>query len=339
MISEQHAQQIIAYLGVQPGESIVLIQDETTEGIVTPVYNLLQQTHHPTLVDIGNLPRPLAQVPQNLIGLLSETDLCFYAIEKRADTKVNELYFRRALNKAVESNGGRVGNMLSLTPELVEVAFSNDANTVSELTDRVFDYMQDVPAVKVTSKKGTHFIAEFNPFYDWCKATGFLKDGGRNIMPAEVYTHPANVEGTYVIDGTYGYLGSLPEFKDNKATLERLLKNPMIWTFHNGIITDVSCDDPEIKRAAISQIFETENGQYVGEIGLPTNINDLDLTGVVFIDEKKRFHLAHGHGYPEKTDAPLRSPKGPHYDACTRNVTITNLGTGKPIMQAGKYLI
>ena len=108
MISHKHAQQITAFLGLQPEESIVIIGDSTSQDIINPLYELIRGSHNPVLVNLDDFSRPLADIPAELADIVSGNDLCFYAIDKQGNERVNEVTFRRALNKVVENSGGRI---------------------------------------------------------------------------------------------------------------------------------------------------------------------------------------------------------------------------------------
>lgn len=340
MISPKHAQQITSFIGLQPEESIVIIGDSTSQEIVKPLYELIKDTHNPVLVNLDDFSRPLADVPVELADIVKDKDICFYAIDKQGNEKVNEVTFRRALNKVVEDSGGRIGNMLSVTPQVIESAFAYDAQKIKDLTERVLEYMRKVPAVRVETKEGTNATFEFDPRYKWCASTGFIERGKtRNVMPAEVYTHPITANGKIVITGTYGYLGSLSQFKDNNRTLDRIKKNPILWVVKDGKITDVSCEDKEIEALVREQVFESdENANRIGEYGMGTNIGIKKCLGVMMLDEKyPGVHVAHGHGYPKETGADYDCKI--HFDGVLIQPNIKDLGSSKFIMKKGIYRI
>lgn len=340
MISHKHAQQITAFLGLQPEESMVIIGDSSSHDIVSPLYELIRDSHNPVLVNLDDFSRPLADIPTELADIVRGKNLCFYAIDKQGNERVNEVTFRRALNKVVEDSGGRIGNMLSVTPQVVESAFAYDAQEIKDLTERVLEYMRKVSAVRVETPEGTNATFEFDPRYQWCAPTGFIERGKtRNVMPAEVYTHPITANGEIVITGTYGYLGSLSQFKDNDRTLDRIKKNPILWVVKDGKITAVSCEDKEIEALVREQVFESdENADRVGEYGMGTNIGIKKCLGVMMHDEKyPGVHVAHGHGYPKETGADYECKT--HFDGVLIQPNIKDLGSRKAIMERGNFRI
>jgi aminopeptidase len=338
MIPDIHAQQIKTFLGLKPEESIVIIGDNTTQEIVLPLYQNIRDSHNSSLINLDYFRRPLSIVPEELVDEIKGKDVCFYAIDKKANSSINELLFRRALNNLVEENGGRIGNMLSVTPFVVESAFSYDANKIKDLTERIHDYMQNTKAVRVITSEGTNAVFEFDDCYKWCQSTGFIQKGKtRNVMPAEVYTHPANVNGTIAITGTYGLLGSLEQFKDYQQTLDRIKTSPILWVVENGKIKSVDCKDKEIEEIVREQVFESDvNSDRIGEYGMGTNIGIRKCLGIMMHDEKyPGVHVAHGHGYPKETGAKYDCKT--HFDGVLLEPNIVDLCNGRVIMDKGNY--
>jgi hypothetical protein len=343
MISKEQTNQIAAFLGVKKDESVVLIGDDTTKDMIIEVYYTICDSTNACLINLDKYERPLESVPDDLAERVRGKDLCFYMIDKKADDKISEITFRRHLNSIVEEAGGRVGNMLSVTPAVIESAFALDADKVKRMTEYLHKYMQSVSTVRVSSMEGTEAVFHFDSdFYTskWCCATGFIEKGvAMNVMPAEVFTHPPVVEGIIVITGTYGYLGSLPEFKDSEATLKRIKKNPIVWNVKNGRITDVTCGDKEIEAIVRMQVFEIENGDKIGEFGMGTNLGMRRCLGVMMHDEKyPAVHIAHGHGYPKQTGADYYACKI-QYDGLLLKPNVFDLDRAKTIMMKGQYMI
>jgi len=154
-ITEEIAQQIITYLGYKEGEPVVLIKDKTTEGIIDPVSKTIKD---PIIVSLDKYKRPLTSVPKGIEEKIEKNVLCFYAVSKQGP---EEIEFRRGINTLVEEKNGRVGNMMDLTPALVEQALSHDANQIKEFTEKVFKYMKKVKSVKVQTERGTDATFEF----------------------------------------------------------------------------------------------------------------------------------------------------------------------------------
>ncbi|MBN2141728.1 aminopeptidase [Candidatus Woesearchaeota archaeon] len=339
MISQEHAQRILHYLQLKPDETIAVVGDETTQGIVMPVLRQLIGTQSVpfTSINLDDSQRPLQALTPEIELAVKGVDVCFYAIDKKVTADKTELPFRRALNECVESNGGRVGNFLAPTEELIESVFSANPQQVTDLTNRVLDYMQGTSAVRVWTPKGTDVIVEFDPQYKWLASTGYIQKGiAKNISPAEVYTHPGNVNGQIVVDGTYpplmqAYLGA-----DPKKLLDFIAATPILWTVKDGRIVSVKCEDEAILKVARKSIEDDENSNRIGEYGMGTNFGIPRLLGIIANDEKiAGVHFANGHGYPKLTGAQYNSKT--HADAILTSTSVIDQSNGRVIMDMGKY--
>ncbi len=339
MITKNHAEQIIRFLDVQPGESIALVGDNSSQEIIQPLVKILDKTNHLDYVNIDKYKRPLEKIPENLANIIKEKDLCFYALDKKANDQIDEGVFRTSLCNLVEEFGGRVGNMISVTPKVIESAFNCNPDKIRDLTRRLNDYMELVSNVKVTSDDGTDAIFSFDSCYRWVMSTGFIQKGkAKNVMPAELYTHPSKVDGKIVIAGPYGYTGYLPQFKNTKENLSKIAKNPVSWIVKDGIIKDVLCDDKDIKSIVQKRVFESEeNADIIGEYGMGTNTAITKFLGVMIHDEKfPGVHVAHGYGFPKQTGAKYDCDI--HHDVILTKPTVKNLDNNKFIMREGKYV-
>ncbi len=336
MISQKIIQTLLEYISIKPFENVALIYDSTTKEIAESLYEHIFPL--PKLINLDLFSRPLNNLPLDLQLKLNDVDFCFYLIEKQANLVSNELYFRNELNLFIEQKGGRVGNMLSVTAEMLEVAFNISPLKILHFTKLLKHYMSTVKKVLVTTPSGTNVIFEFNSKYNWVESTGFIEKGKtRNVMPAEIETYPSNVTGKIVISGIYGFLGSLKTFKDPLLTLKKLKKTPIMYDVENGRITLVTCADKEIEEIVKYQVFESsKNSDRIGEFGMGTNLGLTKFFGVMMIDEKvPGIHIAHGDGYSKGTNCPYVSKT--HYDGVLINPTVINLDTGKTIIKDGKY--
>lgn len=331
---------IITLLGIKEKEKVLLVYDSTTSFFVIPLSEKISKTNDCEIHDIDSFNRPLDYVPKELDEAAKRCDVCFYAIEKVSNTSVNELSFRKKFNALARDYDIRMGNLLSPNEVFLKSAFCMDILELKEITEKLCEYMKTVQSVRITSPAGTDIILDFDDKYNWIASTGFAKRGiNHNLMPCEVNTYPANVNGKVVVDGTYGYLNSLDEYKDYSATLKLLKENPMVWNIENGSITSVSCNDLDLQSIAEKMILgDIENSERIGELGIGTNLGIKELIGILMHDEKSpTVHIAHGHGYPHKTNAPYECKI--HYDGVMREATIINNDTGEIIMEKGKIKI
>ncbi|MBN2880774.1 aminopeptidase [Candidatus Woesearchaeota archaeon] len=339
MLSQKNITNIVSLLNLKGNEKILIIEDSTSQFLTKPLYSFLRANHKINVKDLDDYERPLAKIPVDLKRLILESDVCFYAIDKKGNSDVNEVTFRKEIMHLVEKTKVRVSNMLSVTEEIIESGFNYDILELKKFTLQVYDYLKTVDELKVTTPQGTNLIVNFDSRFRWIASTGFAEEGFvRNAMPSEVYTYPANINGVAVVTGTYGYLTSLNEFKDSKKTLKRLNNTPLFWTIENGKIVDVKCDDKELEKLSHDIINSCENGNKIGEFALGTNLGISQCLGSMMLDEKfPTVHIAHGHGYSNVTGADYDS--NIHFDGLLLNATVENTKTGVKILENGKFLI
>lgn len=319
--------QLLDLLRLDDEEKLLLIGDSSTDWLID---GLAQFAHN--IYFIADNDRPLTSVPSDLLRLLDDADALLYAISKKGS---DERIFRDALNTQAESLGVRVGNLLDVTPEILESAFSGDVHEIKEFTQQLLIEMQSVREVRVTTPAGSDFTVRFSQEYNWLASTGFVEfKKTRNLMPAEIYTYPDCVNGTIVIDGAYA---ALVGYEDSDRLLSQLQKTPLTWVVKDSRITEVHCVDERILEIAQAEIAkDLEYGNRIGEFGMGTNLGMTELFGNVMHDEKfPGVHIAHGHGYPSSTNAPYESSV--HADGILLDVSVYDEESQQYIMRSGRY--
>lgn len=232
-----------------------------------------------------------------------------------------------SLREIAQSTGCLVGGLTGPSDDMLFNVFRVPFDYLQRIADRIFQHISNpdgttkVKTLRVTSPQGTDLQAHFSPKYKWIKCTGKLSEAlpYTNLLPGEIYTFPESVDGNFAIDAFYTeFIGpDDPEVAKMAAMLalnpsaikHRLGQTPIIWKIKEGLIKSISCEDTAIERLAKAAAF-ADAGQYshrIGEFALPTN-PFVRKTGGVLPDEKACLHLAHGHGYPEITNAPYQSP-------------------------------
>lgn len=320
---------VLELIGLQPEEKLLLVGDETTDWAVEQLASYATATY---LLSADT--RPLQAVPKDLEALVKGVDVLLYIISKASS---DERVFRDSLNSFAESRGVRVANLLDVTPEILVSAFREDPQKIRAFTEDLCERMRSVQNVRVTSPSGTNVTVSFSKKYFWVASTGYVEFAKtRNAMPAEIYTHPANVEGVVVVDGAYAALVGL---EDSKELLAALKKHPLTWEIQNSRIVNVRCTHERIRELASKEIFEKdpENGNRIGEFGIGTNLGMKELFGNVMHDEKfPGVHIAHGHGYSSATGAEYSSSV--HSDGVLLEASIADLDSGDQILLHGHFL-
>lgn len=316
-LEDRFIQQIVRYLDAKEGEPVLIIGDDASAYLTEAVGDILETSNLVAKINMDyGYQRPLTELPQRLVELINDFKpvKCLYALEKNVGGK-SELPFRQELNALLGKKGTPYGNFLSPRKHIIEEVFSVDAGKVIALTDAIAAYMtENVSEALITSPAGTHLKVHFKSYtgteklppqgsgtYKWIAASGLISnEHSGNLMPAEVYTYPADSQGTVVVDGGYSLLYETMGFE---AQQELLRAEPLVFTIRDNRI--VGIDGPA---TVVDQVYEllgkNEFNDRMGEIGLPANPVLAGCKGHVGRDEKALVHCANGHGYPDKTGAP-----------------------------------
>jgi len=235
---------------------------------------------------------------------------------------------------------GKIGGLPNCTVDVLEAGF-NPQNR-PRFSGELHDFLLQVTEIELTCDRGSKVTAllDHNE-YDLVNSNGVLVPGKyANPIPAEVFAHPADVEGILVISGSYGPLMGFAPFVGNyRALMEALDKTPITWKISEGKITDVSCDNNEIQDFVRREVFEkdAEHGMKIGEFGMPANLYVLsrEITGNLMIDEKGRVHLANGHGYQKRTRCKYDTTV--HGDGLIANASLRAVNLEKQFMENNRY--
>lgn len=331
---ENAVYKMVRCLGISEREKITLIYDRSSAKYMYSAMGIIRPD---VIFNLDNFIRPLDHVPKIIAEAVSDSGLTFYAIEKKAEGRINEIDFRRKLNR-LASKDGRLGNLLSVSPEVLISAFSCNTKKVRDFTLRLQDYLNSLEAV-IVGCGDSELTVELDQ--SWEASTGYIDENNKNVMPAEVYTKPADSNGSYVINGMYGHLAAIAEFNSKPLkTIERLRLNPIKVEVRNNRITDIRCNDREILDAVQSYVFkDTEDGSnLIDEIGIGTNQGIKKLTGVVMHDEKHPgVHIANGNHYAKGTVKNLDHTKAYHSDGIILGATMQNAGTSEIILYNGRF--
>jgi len=246
----------------------------------------------------------------------------------------------------IASTHGKIGGLPGCTYDVLKAGFSPD--NIPEFSRELYEFMLQENAVVVQCNQGTSLLIEMNhrtennPIgYTLINSNGVLIPGNYgNPIPAEVFCHPMNVNGTLVISSYYNPLLESPKYKDSpQSLLDDLRRTPITLVIENGRVTDIHSEDRYIKGIVKHEIFkrDPEYGMMIGEFGLPANLHVLKRKpiGNTLIDEKGRVHLAHGHGYPNRTGCPYDSPV--HEDGLLDSATLYSCRLGKDFMKDNVY--
>ncbi len=179
------------------------------------------------------------------------------------------------------------------------------------LAKEVLTYMNRISSISVHSprlnKNGETLLIRYdssvNP-WEVFEDTLDYKDG---VITAKVLAYPIDVKGTLLIDGNYQPVDSL---STGNASQTPLQQNPLIWKIRDQVIRTIYCLDEGIKTAAREAIFETKDGQQVGETRFQVRLS----TSAGSLDERVDFQIGQGKS--------VENPDLPGFYAYTPNATI-----------------
>ncbi|MFQ5856915.1 MAG: aminopeptidase [Anaerolineae bacterium] len=317
-------------LQVQSTDRVVIVSDEATWEIGQALFDEVSKvTDAVRILKIENYgARPLKDFPSQLrqdIEGFSPT-VSIYAAQGQAGELEN---FRFKLIDLLHHRFRcRHAHMINITREIMRDGMSVDHNLLYEITQKVYELVCGAREIKVASKKGTDFIAKFDPQLKWISSHGKIRHGEpwQNLPGTETYTCPADVNGMVVAEVVgdffsekYGYL-----------------KVPLTVHIRDGYVWEVESENKELEQEFKEYIFTSPLGNRVGEFAIGTNVGLTHFIGNLLQDEKfPGVHLAFGHPYPKETGANWDSPR--HVDIIPTEVDIWV--DGKQIMKDGKFVI
>ena len=321
---------------IKKGEKVVIITDLETKEIAELIKKEAEKTSGEeatffVMEDFGERPEdgsnPL-KLPQKIIGALEKSDVSFYLAKSKKGEAVT---FRRPIMEFVrDHNHLRHAHMPNITNEIMKIGMCTDYDKIKQITHKITKILEAAKIIKATTPSGTNIIARFSPKIKWVPRDGDVSNPGelRNLPDGEVYTCVDIINGIYVVDGVIG---------DHFCEKYGLLKNnPIILTIKDSRVTNVDCENKELKSELLEYLKQDENSNRIGEFALGTNIFLKEFIGVMLQDEKfPGMHIAIGHGYPKTTGSNWTSKA--HADCVVIKPTIEV--DGKIIMKDGKYLI
>lgn len=330
-IAEGVRQAVENCLKVKRGDRAVIITDQETLDIGNALKAAVEKITGPAqffiMEDFGQRPIPF---PQTIADALTTATVSIYAAQ---GAKGELATFRQPMLKAIDANPKlRHAHMIGITPEIMKDGMCSDYKEIQRISKLVYERVRKAREIRVTTEKGCDFTGRFSPDLKWIVSDGDIKPRHwTNLPDGEVFTCPADVNGTVVIDGClgdffterYGSLEDTPiriEVKNSRAVRETL-----------------QCADERLRKEYDTYLFETDaNSNRVGEFAIGTNTGLTKLIYNLLQDEKfPGIHIAFGSPYPGKTGATWDSKA--HVDGVIKKTTIAV--DGELLMDKGKFLL
>ena len=314
-------------LRVQPAEKVTVITDEVTKEIAASMVRELEAVGAPyrawVLEDLA--PRPLGDLPQEIIDDLETSQVSIFAVQAQA----NELRSRMQMTDVVNRRKIRHAHMVNINRQIMLEGMRADFLKVDRISVKVVEMVRKAKQVRAKTPAGTDLVADLNPNYRWVKTSGIISpDKWGNLPGGEVFTTPGEVNGTFVIDGVVGdwlcaKFGSLRE-------------HPLTIRVKGNRVVEAHSTNPELEKDFWSYTHTDENSDRVGEFAIGTNIELKDVIGEILQDEKyPGVHIAFGNPYGAHTGAEWYSST--HIDVVGRKFDIWV--DEEQIMRDGKFLI
>ncbi len=314
-------------LQLKPSERITIITDEATRDIAAALQAEVEEigSDHAVFVLENYDSRPLTKMPRAILDDLTQSQVSIFA----AQSLPGELAARRDMTAVVDRQHIRHGHMVNITRQIMLEGMRADFREIDALSQRLIERARRAARIKCRTPHGTDFEGEFLPNLKWLKTSGIISpEKWGNLPGGEIFTAPADTNGTFVVDGVVGdYLCS--KYGDLQDT-------PLTIQVRDSRIVDLRCDDKELLEEFRAYTSTDENSNRVGEFAIGTNTACTHVIGNILQDEKiPGAHIAFGHPYAEHTGANWASKT--HIDCVGRDFDIWF--DGEPVMRAGKFLV
>jgi aminopeptidase len=314
-------------LRLQPSERITIITDEATRDIAAALQAEVEDvgSEHAVFVLENYDLRPLTKMPREILDDLATSPVSIFA----AQSQPGELAARRDMTAVVDRRHIRHGHMVNITRQIMLEGMRADFHKIDALSQKLVERARRAKRIKCRTPHGTDFEGQFSPELKWIKTSGLISpEKWGNLPGGEIFTAPANTNGTFVVDGVVGdYL--CRKYGD-------LHHNPITIQVRDNRIVDLRCDSKELLKEFRAYTLTDENSNRVGEFAIGTNTACTHVIGNILQDEKiPGIHIAFGHPYAEHTGADWKSKT--HIDCVGRDFDIWF--DGEPVMRAGKFLV
>jgi aminopeptidase len=314
-------------LNVQSFERVTVITDracrEIAEALVAEIVRVGAPYRLFVLED--EAPRPLVALPPAIAADLERSQVSIFAVR----VQPNELGSRMAMTDIVNRRRMRHAHMVNITPQIMSDGMRADYAVVDRLSTRVLDIVRRASRIRATTPAGSAFEATFNPAYRWIKTSGLISpEKWGNLPGGEVFTTPAEVNGTFVIDGVVG------DWLCEKYG--RLDRTPLTIRVEQNRLVEATSANAALREDFWRYTHTDENSDRVGEFAIGTNIEVRKVIGQILQDEKfPGIHIAFGNPYGAHTGADWYSST--HIDVVGTEFDIWV--DEQPLMRRGQFLI
>jgi aminopeptidase len=314
-------------LRLKPEERITIITDEATRDIAAALQAEVEEigSDHAVFLLENYDSRPLRDMPKLILEDLAQSQVSIFA----AQSQPGELGSRMQMSDVVNKRHIRHGHMVNITRQIMLEGMRADFREVDALSQRLIERARRANRIQCRTPHGTDFEGEFSPNLKWLKTSGLISpDKWGNLPGGEIFTAPANTNGTFIVDGVVGdYLCS--KYGD-------LWDTPLTIKVRDNRIVDLASANKELLEDFRVYTSTDENSNRVGEFAIGTNTACTRVIGNILQDEKiPGIHIAFGHPYAEHTGADWKSKT--HIDCVGRDFDIWF--DGQQVMKGGTFLV
>ena len=314
-------------LRIQRSEKVTLITDQACLEIGASLVRELEQLGAPlnawVLEKLAR--RPLIDMPAVILEDMESSAISIFAVKAQQ----NELRTRMQMTDVVNRRKMRHAHMVNINHRIMLEGMRANFGDVDHISAQVLQLASSATVIRATTPAGTSLTGHFSPHLKWLKTSGIISPHTWGNLPGgEIFTTPARVDGTYVVDGVVGdYL--CEKYGD-------LGNTPLTITIENNRLVSANSSNKELEQEFWSYCHTDENSDRVGEFAIGTNIAVRDVVGNILQDEKiPGLHIAFGNPYAAHTGADWYSAT--HIDVVGRHFDVWI--DDRQIMQNGAFIL
>ncbi len=314
-------------LHVQPHEKVAIVTDRATQEIAASLVHEIEAIGAPyrlwVLEEIAS--RPLREMPKIILDDLATSHVSLFVVQAQR----NELGARMQMTDVVNRRRIRHAHMVNINRQIMLEGMRADFRKVDEISTRVLEMLATSQHIRAGTPAGTDLEGEFIRDYRWIKTSGIISpEKWGNLPGGEVFTTPAQVNGTFVVDGVVGdYLC---------ARYGNLAGEPLTLRVRDSRLKEVHSANRKLEDDFWRYTHTDENSDRVGEFAIGTNVDLQHVIGQILQDEKfPGVHIAFGNPYGEHTGADWYSST--HIDVVGTRFSIWL--DDRQIMKEGKFQI
>lgn len=298
-------------LAVKRSDRVFILTDKRTLSVGQALRKAASEVGAECSMEVleDHIERPASDMPDSIIEKLAHANIAIYCVYPQP----NELPSRIKFVKAIDSHGIKYAHMVGITEEIMCQGMRADYRKVDDISRRLLALASKCRTIHVTSRAGTDLHATFEQRYRWRKTSGIIEEVWSNLPGGEIFTFPADVNGTFVVDGTVG------DYFSGKYGV--IARTPMTLEIEGGRLRKATCENKNLEKEFWDYCHSMEYSDRIGEFAIGTNLAVFEFTGNLLQDEKMPgIHIAFGDPYGSQTGADWSCMT--HVDVITRSCNI-----------------